>query len=202
MDTDNTAAFILGRLTSAMITIFSVMEAILGVVVLVVAWNDPCDRQLKLWLIVLIARLILRMCLQYHIDRQRDFNEQHQDISEPTNAHKLREFLDVFGLIWFTVGNAWVFSSQSCKNELCCNCQRNVYNKIVNQVSRHRRCCTIHVWRLLLSHVSHELLLSDMSIHLTICRCHHVIPNYSCLHAPPILVLVLSVYCKLFVEVS
>lgn len=29
-------------------------------------------------------------------------------------VEKVREILDVFSLVWFTLGNAWVFGSRSC----------------------------------------------------------------------------------------
>jgi hypothetical protein len=149
MDPDNAAVAFMSRATQIVATSCSIVEAVMGTAVLAITWHQPCDRELHLWVLVLIIRLVLRAALQRYIATQQENSEGEEDIGEWNKAQKAKECLDVFGLIWFTIGNAWVFSSQTCKwlaLECCGFPNLSLTENEPCQARRLLRCCIIHLW--------------------------------------------------------
>jgi hypothetical protein len=114
----------LAATTAYLATTFNVVQTIGAIVALCLEWASPCDRNLQLWLVVLVVRMSFRRGVTYLIKRRRNAEPEDTE-GDWSTLHKIRELLDVFGLIWFTIGNAWIFGATTCvcEYDYMCACE-------------------------------------------------------------------------------
>ncbi|KAI9322680.1 hypothetical protein BX666DRAFT_1897457 [Dichotomocladium elegans] len=84
---------------------------------LVISRGHRCDKPLDVFLIVFLVRSIvsLPLVVYYHMQRARERLEG-QDSSRPQRrwTDRLNSLLYVFGIVWFIVGNYFLFTAGAC----------------------------------------------------------------------------------------
>lgn len=90
-----------------------IAELITSIVVLNITWNDECDTHLRLWLVGYTIRSALYLPLvryeHYFVQRMADLN-QHRVFKT------VKMFFEIAALMWFVLGNSYVFGAQTCPN--------------------------------------------------------------------------------------
>ena len=81
-----------------------------GIIALIYDLNNNCKPDLKLWLSISIGRSLVRLLLRYILEMQ----ERGWIRPNFGYVYKIVEMLDVFGLVWFSVGNLLVFNGPQC----------------------------------------------------------------------------------------
>lgn len=98
---------------------------------LTLEYNSSCRPDLKLWLIVSVARSVMRIVLKILVEMR--VREICMTAGSAPYLMKTIEMLDVFGLVWFSVGNLLVFNGPRCADEMpaifftCCAYIISVY---------------------------------------------------------------------------
>jgi len=110
------------RFTLTVITLVNVPQIIAAGVVLHANWSDAvCDKPLREWAFFSAFRMACLVFVSAAIYVGRYFGRYpalnlmrplHQQIGPL--LHKSKYCLDMLGLLWFVVGNLWVFSSRTC----------------------------------------------------------------------------------------
>jgi len=92
--------------------VWTTCELIASTVILIQNWNIGCDKPLNWWLLCFSARLFVLFPLQirlYYLRRTgRNFMFE----------TKLRAWLDLVIIIWFIVGQTFVFGTSNCSKEV------------------------------------------------------------------------------------
>lgn len=78
--------------------------------------DKSCKPDLKLWLAIAVGRSIVRLFLRFLLELFHD-REANVIRGNMTYVQKLLEMIDVFGLVWFSVGNLLVFNGPQCADE-------------------------------------------------------------------------------------
>lgn len=97
---------------------WNVAQAVAAVVVLSLEWGRPCDQKLNLWLLVATIRIVFRLSLSVlsyrlgHHDTNPANGRTAAQMEQANNLDKCKEIIDVFGLVWFTLGT---FSLGLCR---------------------------------------------------------------------------------------
>jgi hypothetical protein len=84
-----------------------IIPAITG---LILEFNKVCQPDLKLWLLIVTMRLIIRVILRLFVVGC----EMNMITGNILVMNKLQDIIDVFGVVWFAVGNLLVFNNFSC----------------------------------------------------------------------------------------
>lgn len=129
------------KVSAAVTVAWNVAQAVASLVVLFLERGKHCDQRLALWLLVATGRIILRLGLcgvayKYFLLDSEDIRRQQERAALDTPPQlqspmetpppprrseraslidKLKEVLDVFHLVWFTLGNAWTFGARTCR---------------------------------------------------------------------------------------
>lgn len=110
------------RATVMAVVLTNIPQVIIVAIVLFLHWNDPdvCDasytNKWKIWSSISAIRMLAYSSAIVYIHIFKTWLEE-----RPTalaKAHSLRNFLDAMGLVWFVVGNLWLFGddTQYCAN--------------------------------------------------------------------------------------
>jgi len=83
-------------------------EAMATTIILLLHWNDSCDKPLNWWVLSFTSRLLLVYPLQI-----RTFVRRRRGLSV-ANENRLRAWLDLLIIIGFVIGQTFVFGSTSC----------------------------------------------------------------------------------------
>ena len=93
----------------------TILFSVSGIVSLLYEMESTCKPDLKLWLTISVGRSLVRLILRYLLELH-----ERQIIVLRSNLgfiNKMVEMLDVFGLVWFSVGNLLVFNGVNCASE-------------------------------------------------------------------------------------
>jgi E3 ubiquitin-protein ligase RNF38/44 len=115
----------LSELYAARATVLAVLgtnlpQILATIIVLAIHWNDvdvctpEFSNKWKVWSIVSGVRMVLYCSMIVYIHVYKIWLEERPPLLHKTLA--LRNFLDAVGLVWFIVGNLWLFGDDS---ELC-----------------------------------------------------------------------------------
>lgn len=96
-------------------TIYTVIFLSFGITSLVLEYEKKCEEvDLHLWLILSLFRMALRLILRHYISCAT-----HHIVALQGSALVLQKFadlLDLFGIIWFAVGNLLLFNNTLCES--------------------------------------------------------------------------------------
>ncbi|CAG8625198.1 1042_t:CDS:2, partial [Acaulospora morrowiae] len=103
------------------------VQVVVTIVIMIVSQGKPCDRQLRLFLILYIVRVVIACPVNVYLylnprDNRRRRDEQNQEANnenmrrEGTWIDKLKSCLDLFATLWFIVGNYLLFTSVTCQS--------------------------------------------------------------------------------------
>ena len=106
----------------------NIPQIIAAVIILAEFWNvdHPCDKQHRntwiLWSLVNAIRLIFHSSSTIILHWNEDWINQHEDYK--SKAKKVLYLAEGFGIIWFIIGNFWLFAASGdsgmrhyCRNE-------------------------------------------------------------------------------------
>lgn len=114
IDIRRTIISIIIRYKLRLFTFRVILFTILTVFSNVIEINKTCKPDLKLWLNVIVGRSIVRLILQYFIYALVN-GIISNSLLDYTILYKLSEMFDVFGMVWFAVGNLLLFNGMSCR---------------------------------------------------------------------------------------
>lgn len=108
----------INEITGTRTTLFAILfmnipQIIASVIVLSLHWNDPdvCDhghtRRWKLWALVAALRMLAYSAVNVFMHVFRPFLQERQEYL--AKAVNVRNTIDAIGLVWFVVGNMWLF---------------------------------------------------------------------------------------------
>lgn len=97
-------------------TVGTSLFSALAISALVHEIDKSCKPDLKLWLAIAVGRSIVRLLLRFLLELSYD-REANAVRGNMTYFQKLLEMIDVFGLVWFSVGNLLVFNGPQCADE-------------------------------------------------------------------------------------
>jgi hypothetical protein len=80
---------------------------IVGAIGLITEHGETCHPDLRLWLSVVLARSGMRFLCKFYLANRERLDESHA-------SAKCVEILDVFGIVWFAIGNLLVFNNFDC----------------------------------------------------------------------------------------
>lgn len=108
--------------TIALILIVNIPQVLAALVILPLQWNHDtvCDgahtARWRWWAVISALRLFAYSCIIFVIQYLRNWLREHQDYH--VRAINIRNTVDAFGLIWFVVGNMWLFGDDdnSCRH--------------------------------------------------------------------------------------
>lgn len=93
-------------------SILWIVEIVAGTAALVLGWNSTCDVDLKLWVIVMMSRLVFEIPIV--VLRALFFRRRSPIFTWANNAQAAVTVLSNF---WFMVGLLWVFGSKNCRED-------------------------------------------------------------------------------------
>jgi hypothetical protein len=94
-------------------TFYVVLIVSVGSVAIALEYRQTCKEvDLRLWLILVLIRLVLRLGLRLYIEAI----VHHLFIYRGNILvfHKLIDLIDLFGIVWFAVGNLLLFNNTIC----------------------------------------------------------------------------------------
>jgi hypothetical protein len=95
--------------------IFTATLVVITIYGVVKEYNNSCDQNIKLWLSGTALRALLATSVKIIAE---GVTRQYISYSgNPQIFHKIIEMLDVFGIVWFCIGNLLVFNDSGCKAE-------------------------------------------------------------------------------------
>mmetsp|Transcript_24376 Transcript_24376/g.26645 ORF Transcript_24376/g.26645 Transcript_24376/m.26645 type:complete len:319 (-) Transcript_24376:757-1713(-) len=108
--------------TIALIFIINIPQVLAALIILPLQWNNDnvCDfahtSRWKWWAVISALRLFAYSCIIFIIQYFRNWLRDHPDYH--VRAINIRNTVDAFGLIWFVVGNMWLFGDDdnSCSH--------------------------------------------------------------------------------------
>ncbi|KAJ8656895.1 hypothetical protein O0I10_007492 [Lichtheimia ornata] len=113
-----------GRLSRArrVVVLSSIVIVIAQLISIIIALVDPtsalCDRPLDIFLIVYLVRSVvnLPLILYHHLRPPRSGNQDTENDNERRVewTDRLKSLFDIFGIVWFIIGNYFIFTSGQC----------------------------------------------------------------------------------------
>lgn len=110
------------RATVAAIVIVHIPQIIAAIIILAQYWNDNshCDEihreRWKWWAALSSFRMAVYTASVCYLYFFRDWLQDHPTSQQ--NATNIRNISDALGLVWFVVGNMWIFGDSSCNHRL------------------------------------------------------------------------------------
>ncbi len=78
--------------------------------ILLAAWSSPCDKPMRVWLAIFSARWLVMLPVQFRIAAFERAGRNH------TREDTWMGYAQLCTLLWFVVGQMWLFSSSTCKS--------------------------------------------------------------------------------------
>ncbi|TPX31097.1 hypothetical protein SmJEL517_g05487 [Synchytrium microbalum] len=113
----------ISRLSKLMVLITTFMSAtqlLSSIVVLALSAGDTCDQPLRLFISVYMVRVIFvyPLTIYQHLHpahrRQNVPERTPRELYTMTVVDRIKSTADLFGMLWFVIGNWFIFSSVSC----------------------------------------------------------------------------------------
>ncbi len=114
IDIRRTIISIIIRYKLRLLTLRVILFIILTIFSNIIEMNKTCKPDIKLWLNVIVGRSIFKTILQYFIYGVMN-GIINNSCCDYTILYKLSEMNDVFGMVWFAVGNLLLFNGMSCR---------------------------------------------------------------------------------------
>ena len=114
IDTRRTVISIIIRYKLRLLSLRVIIFTILTIFSNIIEINKTCKPDIKLWLNVIVGRSIVKMILHYFIYGVVN-GIINNSFCDYTVLYKLSEMNDVFGMVWFAVGNLLLFNGMSCR---------------------------------------------------------------------------------------
>lgn len=96
-----------------------IMELVASIVILSRYWDKQCDKPLQTWLLVFSSRLLVMVPIRlfYFIRRRNVIDGDPAAVLEiPPKVIQVEKLVRLATFIWFIVGQAWVYSSNTCRD--------------------------------------------------------------------------------------
>lgn len=77
--------------------------------------NKRCTPDLRLWLVIILFRSVIRLVSRFYAEAVSRYTENSLRMDVQI-AIKVVDMLDIFGIVWFAVGNLLVFNNFPCIN--------------------------------------------------------------------------------------
>ncbi|TPX45867.1 hypothetical protein SeMB42_g03879 [Synchytrium endobioticum] len=110
----------LGQVMLLITTLLTIGQLIASCVVLAISTRDACDQPLRLFIVIYMLRVIL----VYPLSIYQHMNPIHRRHTDPERSQRqtcaiqavdrVKSTMDLFGMLWFVIGNWWLFTSSTC----------------------------------------------------------------------------------------